>query len=71
MTQTSQNYLNELKPLEQLFHQACRTAPAAQPGWACGTPVRDAVSSQNVSATEEQPPQMVAVHVRSIEEKNI
>ena len=47
VTLTSRNYLNELKPTEQLFHHACRTASAALPGWARGAPVSDAVSSQN------------------------
>lgn len=50
VTLTSRNYLNELQPVEHLFHPTCTTASAALPSWAHGAPVRDTVSSQNASS---------------------
>lgn len=53
--QTSCNYLNELlKPVEQLFHQAFRTASAALPCWQwCSTELHP---PKMASGLEEQPP---------------
>lgn len=44
---TGHNYLNELKPTEQLFHDTCRTASAALDHRARGAPVSNAVFSHN------------------------
>lgn len=53
MPQSSCNYLNELKAVEQLFHQAFGTASAALPPWQwCSTELHP---PKMASGLEEQP----------------